>query len=408
MGDELEKPYDRPPLSKEALFDPAYNEGEPLYLVKGQDYDALELEERLGWRATSLNVEERIVEIGEVGETITKTEQIQTDAILLATGARAINIFRENLAGVYTLRSFEDCVVIRHELLALAEQVESKQAKSKRVAIVGAGFIGCEVAAVARWLGLEVSLIEMASQPLSRVLGEEIGACVADIHREKGVDVHLNTMVEGLIGEEPNRVEGLYLVPFVAGEGNGATPKTAEKEELPADLVIVGVGATPNIEWLEGSGLALDEENKGVLCDEYCLAAENIACAGDMASWMNLRYKKQMRVEHWDNAIEQSKFAVRNLLAGGTSSKSKGIQEPFAPIPWFWSDQYEHKIQLSGIPSIDSKTVEFEILDGSIEEKKFAAVFKQNGKVTGIFGLNTPRLVMTNRHLIESDFPFPP
>lgn len=374
VGDEIHKPYDRPPLSKECLS----GEGviEPAHLVKPEDYDALELEERLGWRAKSLNLGSTSagnvsVEIEKNGE----TETISTHSALIATGARARNIFDKNpsqnlphnLSGVHTLRTIDDCQALKGEFLK----------SSKRVVVIGAGFIGCEVAAAAKSLGLEVSMIEMESQPLERVLGSEMGEFMAGIHRENGIDLRLNSAVNNLLGDE--RVEGVEL-------GDGTF--------LEADVVVVGVGAIANTEWLENSGLTIDN---GVVCDETCLAAPYIAAAGDVARWKNPRFDTLMRIEHWDNAIEQGKVAARRLLAG-----DDGKTEIYAPIPWFWSDQYEYKIQLSGLCS---PTDEFEILDGSMEDKKFVARYKREGKTVGVLGLNSPRQVMQNRQLIENDFP---
>lgn len=366
IGDEPHRPYDRPPLSKESLFSP--DEISPLELVNPEDYKSLELDEKLGWEATSLNPAELSVDI----ENSSSKETITSQAILIATGARARNIFDTSLAGVYTLRTFDDCKALRQEF----------QKSPGRVVVIGAGFIGCEVASSARSLGLEVSMIEMTSQPLAQVLGEEVGSCIADIHTQNGVDLRLNTAVKGLTGDK--NVEAVEL---------------DDGTSLEADLVIVGAGAIPNTEWLDGSGLTIDAAGRGVVCDQFCMAAPGVAAAGDVASWHNPRFVEQMRVEHWDNAIEQSKFAVRNLLAG-----ENGKAEPYCPIPWFWSDQYEHKIQLSGLSSPDD---EFEILEGDISENKFVAVYKREGKIRGVLGLNSARLVMKNRQLIETDFPAP-
>ena len=369
MGDETHKPYDRPPLSKELL---ASTNLELPSLVKPEDYKALELDERLGWSATSLNVEELSVEIKKASN----VEKIKSDAILIATGARARNIFEQSLSGVYTLRTFDDCQVIRNEFLKL------KKVNASKVVVIGAGFIGCEVAATARSLGLEVSIVEMASQPLVEILGNEMGELVADIHRQNGVDLKLNTVVNGLVSKDKNPKD----------KNQVAGVELADGSILEADVVIVGVGAIPNTEWLQSSGLTLDN---GVVCDEFCMAAPKVAATGDVAKWKNLRFGVEMRVEHRDNATEQSKIAAINLL-------EKSNVQPYTPIPWFWSDQYEHKIQLFGL---SSSTDVFEIIEGSMADRKFVALYKREGKVVGVLGLNSPRQVIQNRQLIEADFP---
>ena len=361
IGEEPERPYDRPPLSKEALASMAADiSAENLSLVKPENYETLDLDEKLGVRAEALNLSKLSVDLSESQGTV------QADAILIATGARPITLpGTENLAGVHTLRTIQDCQALSAEL----------HNAPRRVAIIGAGFIGSEVAATARGLGLEVSVIEMAEVPLEQALGSEMGQICADIHRENGVDLQLGVKVESLLGEK--NVEALAL-------SDGST--------LEADVVLVGIGVQPNTEWLENSGLELDN---GVVCDETCLAAPNVAAAGDVARWPNHRFGGElMRVEHWDNAIEQGKAAARRLLV----SEEEG--RPYTPIPWFWSDQYGHKIQLAGISSaID----DVKVIWGSVKERKFAALYGRAGRLVGVLGFNTPRQVMKYRQLIESE-----
>ena len=405
IGEEAHRPYDRPPLSKNALAGELGDKNEmldTLALVKPEEYAALELDEKLGWQAVDLKLAEQAGgrhSIGvkradgtdkntteEAGET---EERVEAEAVLIATGARPRNLPNpENLEGIYTLRSLENCTDLFDEFSALSSARDSDPSStSARLAVVGAGFIGCEVAATARQMGLEVSLVEMGAAPLELVLGREMGDFTGAIHKEKGVDLHTDTKVEKFIGKtQGDSLEtGAKIAALELSDGT----------TLEADLVVVGIGVIPNTEWLEGSGLALDN---GVVCDENCLAADGVAAAGDVARWENKRFNQTMRVEHWDNAIEQSKAAARRLLAG---DDLRSIQ-PYAPIPWFWSDQYDLKIQLAGL---SSPTDELTLVEGSFEERKFTALYMRDGKTVGVLGLNSPRQVMQYRQKIEEDFP---
>jgi 3-phenylpropionate/trans-cinnamate dioxygenase ferredoxin reductase subunit len=243
-------------------------------------------------------------------------------------------------------------------------------ATPQRVVVVGAGFIGAEVAATARQRGLDVTLLEALATPLQRALGDEMGAVCADIHREQGVDLRLSTGVAGFDDDGHGRLRGLRL-------SDGTTIET--------DVAIVGVGVAPNTGWLEGSGLTIDN---GVVCDETCLAAPGVVAAGDIARWPNIRFDEVMRVEHWENAQEQGAHAARRLL---------GNLEPYQPVPWFWSDQYDRKIQLAGRSSADDIV---QIVDGSIEDRRFVALYGRAGRVVGVLGMNRPRPVMEYRQLI--------
>ena len=284
----------------------------------------------------------------------------------------------EGIGGVYTLRTLDDC-------LALKAEFET----GPKVAVIGAGFIGAEVAATARGLGLDVTVIEMLATPLARVLGDAMGQVMADLHRDNGVDLRLGVGVEEVVAGESGRVASVEL---------------SDGTSIAADVVVVGIGVIPNTEWLEGSGLEIDN---GVVCDETLLAAPGITAAGDVARWPNRRFGETMRVEHWDNAIEQGIAAARRLLAGGWEGQEADSGEagggksggavPFTPVPWFWSDQYDRKIQLAGRSSPDGKV---EIVTGSLEERRFAAIYERDGKLVGVLGMNRPRHVMQYRQLI--------
>ena len=241
---------------------------------------------------------------------------------------------------------------------------------------MGAGFIGAEVAATARGRGLDVTMVEMAETPLERVLGAEMGRVCAEVHADHGVDLRLGVGVASITGTD--RVEQVVL---------------SDGTRLDADVVVVGVGVIPNTEWLEGSGLEIDN---GVVCDETCLAAPGVVAAGDVARWPNPLFGQSMRVEHWDNAIEQGMAAARRLLAGEAA-------EPFAPVPWFWSDQYDRKIQLAGRSGPDDEVF---VVTGSLEERRFAAIYGRGGRIVAVLGFNRPRHVMQYRRLIARSAPW--
>lgn len=396
IGEETRLPYDRPPLSKEVLGGEmeVANAG----LISQEAFDALRLELHLGKRAAGLDAERKAVLLageGEDGEGAeaggvatggaAASEEIAADGIVIATGARPREMpGTEGIGGVYTLRTLDDCLALKAEFEA-----------GPKVAVIGAGFIGAEVAATARGLGLDVTVIEMLATPLARVLGDAMGQVMADLHRDNGVDLRLGVGVEEVMAGEGGRVASVEL---------------SDGTSIAADVVVVGIGVVPNTEWLEGSGLEIDN---GVVCDETLLAAPGITAAGDVARWPNRRFGETMRVEHWDNAIEQGIAAARRLLAGGweggggeagsgeadseSGSSKSGGAVPFTPVPWFWSDQYDRKIQLAGRSSPDGKV---EIVTGSLEERRFAAIYERDGKLVGVLGMNRPRHVMQYRQLI--------
>ena len=222
----------------------------------------------------------------------------------------------------------------------------------------------------AKELGLDVTMVEMAPVPFERILGARMGQVCADVQHDHGVDLRTGVGVEAIEGGD--RVERVVLTDGTV---------------LEADVVVVGVGVTPNTEWLEDSGLTIDN---GVVCDETCLAAPGVVAAGDVARWPNNRFDEIMRVEHWDNAVEQGVHAARRLLSGSA--------EAYTPVPWFWSDQFDRKIQLAGRTRPDDQV---EIVTGSIEERRFAAAYGRNGKLVGILGFNRPRHVMQYRGLMN-------
>lgn len=362
IGDESHMPYDRPPLSKQ-LLSGAW-ESDRIGLTKPEKYDELDLDIRLSTRSTRFDLETRtLTTSGPVGE---QSETV--DGLLIATGARCRTLpGTEGMTGVHVLRGLDD---------ALALRAEFERAPS-RVVVVGAGFIGAEVAATARGREISVSMVEALPTPLGRVLGEQMGSVMADVHREHGVDLRTGVGVESINGNA--RVESVTL---------------SDGSVIEADVVVVGIGVIPNTEWLEGSGLEIDD---GVLCDATMLAAPGVTAAGDVARWPNHRFDEVMRVEHWDNAIEQGVHAAKRLLSDDADA------EAFTPVPWFWSDQYDRKIQLAGRVRPDD---DLEIVEGSLEERRFAALYGREGKLVGVLGFNRPRHVMQYKTMIQERVSF--
>ena len=357
IGAENHLPYDRPPLSKQVLAGDW--EAERAALTDSGELEEHGIEVRLGLRATALDLASRKLTL-HTGETV------GFDGLVIATGARCRTMpGTEHLDGVHVLRSLDDCLALRADL----------EAMPRRVVVVGAGFIGAEVAATARGRGLEVTVIEALPTPLSRVLGDEMGRVCAEVHRDHGVDLRTGVGVEEIEGDR--RVERVALT-------DGTT--------VDADVVVVGIGVVPNTEWLDGSGLQVGD---GVVCDASCLAAERVTAAGDVARWPNELFGETMRVEHWDNAAQQGAHAARRLLDAQAG--------PFTPVPWFWSDQYDRKIQLAGRVRPDD---EVRVVTGAVDERRFAAIYGRAGRIVGVLGFNRPRHVMRYRALIEQGASF--
>jgi len=341
-----ELPPDRPPLSKKLLagvIEPAAAR-QPI----AARLDELSLDLRLGSRAESLDVTARTI-------TLDDGSRLAFDGLVLATGATPRRLDTA-LAGVHTLRTLEDCLAIRADL----------ESAPRRLVVIGAGFIGAEVAATARSMGVEVTILESADLPMQRVLPGAIGGFVAELLAGEGVDVRLGVTVDHLEGGD--RVERVVL-----GDGTA----------IDADVVVAGIGVVPSTGWLEGSGLTL---GNGVLCDETCLAAPGVVAAGDLARWPNPLYGETMRIEQWDNAIEQGAYAGRRLL------QTDAV--PYAPVPWFWSDLFDRKLQLAGRVGPGDH---MEIVDGSLEERRFVALFRREDRCVAVLGVNRPRFVVQLR-----------
>ena len=351
VSEEDHLPYDRPPLSKEVLR----SETDDVTLKPAEFYEENDITVLLGAAAQSLDTAAKTL-------TLADGRVLPYDELVIATGLvpKTIPSFPD-LEGIRVLRSFDESLALR------------KHAGSARHAVVvGAGFIGCEVAASLRGLGVDVVLVEPQPSPLASVLGEQIGSLVARLHRAEGVDVRCGVGVAEVRGTD--QVEKVVL-------SDGA--------ELDADLVVVGIGSRPATGWLEGSGIELDN---GVVCDHVGrTSAPNVWALGDVASWRNT-VGHQVRVEHWSNVADQARVLVPSMIG----------EEPPATVsvPYFWSDQYDVKIQCLGEPQADDIVHVVED-DG----RKFLAFFERDGVVTGVVGGGMPGKVMKSRNKIAHGAP---
>jgi 3-phenylpropionate/trans-cinnamate dioxygenase ferredoxin reductase component len=341
VGAERHAPYTRPPLSKELLA--GEHEADRCALPGGD----VDVEWRLGTVATGLDLARREVVLG--------AERLGYDRLLIATGARPRHWPGEpiELEGVHMLRDLDDSLALRAALDA-----------RPRLAVVGAGFIGCEVAATARKRGLDVTLIDIADHPMT-ALGPAVGVRCADLHRARGVELRLGAGVDGFEGA--GRLEAVRL---------------ADGSRVEADLALVALGAIPNTDWLADSGLELQP---GVVCDATLAArdADGVFCAGDVAAWPHpMADHGIIRIEHWTNAAEQGAAAGRNLLAPPEE------RAPYNAVPYFWSDQYDVKIQSVGLPARAERVT---VLEATPEGDRLVLGGERDGRLVAAIGFNAMR-----------------
>ncbi|MCV7394608.1 NAD(P)/FAD-dependent oxidoreductase [Mycobacterium paraseoulense] len=351
ISDEAHVPYDRPPLSKEVLR----KEVDDVALKPREWYDENDITLRLGAAATGLDTAAQTV-------TLADGSVIGYEELVIATGLVPRRIpTLPDLEGIRVLRTFDESMALREHASA-----------AQRAVVIGAGFIGCEVAASLRSLGVDVVLVEPQPTPLASVLGERIGELVARLHRAEGVDVRLG------VG-----------VTEVRGDGRVDTVVLTDGSELAADLVVIGIGSRPATGWLEGSGIEVDN---GVLCDEAGrTSAPHVWALGDVASWRDAT-GHQARVEHWSNVADQTRVVVPAMLGQDVSSA--------VVVPYFWSDQYDVKIQCLGEPEA-TDTVHLIEDDG----RKFLAYYERDGVLVGVVGGGMPGKVMKVRAKIAAGAP---
>lgn len=370
IGAEEHLPYDRPPLSKQFLA--GAWDADRITLRKPDDQESLGVAWRLGVPASGLSVDDRAVYLADGSE-------VPYDAAILATGASPRRLPGQPEAeGVHLLRTIDDSLALRAAL----------GVEGMKVAIIGAGFIGLEVASTARKFGCEVVVLEGLPAPMIRGLGAEMGRAAALVHERNGVDVRCGVQVAA-IETRGGRATGVRL---------------AAGGVIDAEIVVVGIGAAPNTGWLAGSGLAIGDGpgKDGVWCDATLNVGADpsptsVYAAGDIVRWDF--HGSMVRLEHWTNAAEQGAAAARNLMRTAAGEDA----EPYEPVPFFWSDQFDSRIQVVGHPGPDD---EVELVAGSIDEGKFAALYHDGDRFTGVLGISMPKVVMPMRKLLATGAPY--
>jgi 3-phenylpropionate/trans-cinnamate dioxygenase ferredoxin reductase component len=352
IGEEAQPPYERPPLSKEYLRGEVGVDDAFLHAVSWYEENSVELV--LGVRARSIDPGDKVVRLQD-------DKLVPYDKVLVATGGRnkRLAVPGHDLAGIHALRT-----------IAEADAIRAEARPGRKALVVGAGFIGCEVAASLRRIGVEVEVVEIFDTPLQRAVGPEVGRVFEGIHRDQGVGFHFGQVVERFDGN--GRVE-------VAVTDRGT--------RIECDFVVIGVGIEPDLDVVEGAGIRAEN---GVLIDEFCRTnVEGIYAAGDVANHWHPTFERRLRVEHWDNALKQGAAAARSML---------GKEEPFDDPHWFWSDQYDHNLQSIGNPSDWDQLV----IRGSLDERDFMAFYLKEGLLQAAVGLDRGKEVRRCGSLIRA------
>ncbi len=351
IGDEAYPPYERPPLSKQVLI----GEDEPpsTYVHDPVYYDENGIELRLGLRAESIDRSDKTISLND-GETIPYTK------LLLATGSqlRRLSLPGSDLAAIHYLRGIDDSLAIRERLTSGA-----------KVAVVGGGYIGLEVAAAARKRDCQVAIIEMLDQVMSRAVAPEVGAIFEAMHRDHGVDIRTSTRVTGFEGDDQVR-------RILCGDS----------ESVDADVVIVGIGILPNDQLASAAGL---ETENGIIVDEHGRTEDaDVYAAGDVTNHPNAIIGRRVRLESWQHAQNQAITAAKAMC---------GIEEPYTQVPWFWSDQYDVNLQMVGLPERWSELV----VRGDTGALAFTAFYMNDGYVVGANSVNSARDIPIARQMIQ-------
>ncbi|MGH9100893.1 MAG: NAD(P)/FAD-dependent oxidoreductase, partial [Acidimicrobiales bacterium] len=335
--------------------------------------EKLRIDLLLGRRAETLDAAARRI-------TLDDGSVLAADGVVVATGARPRRLRgteAQAQPGVTVLRTIDDCERLRTRILEVGQGC--------RVVVIGAGFIGSEVAATCAGLGCAVTVLEALETPLEPALGEPVGRALSSLHLRHGVDLRTATPVT--LVRAPATPSGTpYEVELEGGE------------LLQADVVVAGIGVMPNTEWMEGSGLEIAD---GVVCDEVLFAADGVVCAGDVCrwTWRHVGEEQSLRIEHWEMASQMGTAAARSLLAGRADA------QPFDPVPYFWSDQYGMRVQVLGHPD---PADEVAVVEGSLdaEDGKFVAAYGRDGRLTGVVAVSRPRQLMAFRPLLSAGASF--
>ncbi len=358
IGDEHELPYERPPLSKDylqgnAAIDDAYPHDQAWYADQ-------QIELRLSETATGIDRQAKRVTLAAGGT-------VDYRHLVIATGssARTLDIPGMDLAGVHTLRRIGD-----------SNALKAAFTDGAAVAVIGAGWIGLEVAAAARKAGCVVTVLEYADQPLGSILGDELARHFAELHRSNGVDLRTGVAVTEIVGT-----------------GGSVTGVRTKDEEIAADVVVVGVGAAPNVDLAQGAGLELADQAGGILVDEHLRTSDPaILAIGDVAAAMNTTLGRRLRVEHWDNAIRQGKLAAATILGTG---------EAYDWQPYFFTDQFDLGMEYVGNSSADDDV----LIRGDRSSGEFIAFWRNGGKLTAAMNVNIWDVNDELRALIGREIP---
>ena len=371
VGEEVHGPYDRPPLSKQVAIG-MVDAGETSLPFVG----SLNAHWKLGVRATALDVESRSL-------TLSDGKGISFDRLLIATGTRArpwADASERALRSVLTLRTKEDAAVLRTTLAC----------GPRHVAVIGGGFTGSEIASACRELSLPVTLVERGETPLAGALGCVVGRAAASLQRAHGVDLRCGTSVDRLEGDASGRVRRVHMM-------DGHDP-------VDADLVVIALGSVPNVEWLDGSGLAVGA--RGAACDAACraynkygIAQDAVYVAGDVARFPHPLFNFEfMTLEHWSNAVNGGAIAARNMLA------SSDRLVPHLDVPAFWSSQFDVSIKSVGVPAAADQVM---FVQGSPDEGRFAAVYGKHGRLVAAVGFDHGKWLQQYADLIRAGADFP-
>jgi NADPH-dependent 2,4-dienoyl-CoA reductase/sulfur reductase-like enzyme len=345
LGAEAHLPYDRPPLSKQVLSGDWAPER--ARLRSEATLSELDIELVLGEAAVRLDAAKRQVKTD-------RERELAADAIVIATGVRPRALpDTAGLAGVHLLRTMEDALALQAELTA-------------SLVVVGDGVLGAEIAATATKRCGSVTLVGPQAAPMEQQIGADTAKALAALHTERGVDLRPGVGVDGLV-EAGGRVSGVRL---------------ATGEVLPADAVVVSIGSTPATEWLAGSGLRVEN---GVVCDAHCRAAEGIWAVGDVARWHHRGLGRSLRLENRTNATEQAAAVAAGIL---------GAAAAYEPVPYFWTDQFDVKIQVYGLPGPHADT---EVVEGDPADGRFVLRCTENGRVSAVVGWNMPKQARLRR-----------
>jgi NADPH-dependent 2,4-dienoyl-CoA reductase/sulfur reductase-like enzyme len=353
IGAETHLPYDRPPLSK-AFLEPGSSEPDlPFFRDEAHLRDELGATLLLGDPATGLDSRRKVVLVG--------TTEVPYDALIIATGSTPRVVpGAEGLAGVYALRTLDDALGVRSALETGA-----------RTVVIGAGFIGSEVASSAKKRGVEVTVVEALPTPLVRATGEAMGQAIASLHERNG------TVLRCGIGVD--RLEGVGKVERVV---------LADGTVIEADLVVAGIGIIPNTAWLGGSGVQVEN---GVVCDDTLwTGAEGVYAAGDVANWLNPTMGERQRMENWTAAAEQGAAAARNAIDPANA-------KPYGTVPYFWSDWYDVRIQFVGSPHADEVRLVEGDPDVSGPVGRWVALYRRGDRLIGALTVNGQTEIMKYR-----------